>query len=342
MDATAVTIGVDTHRDLNVAVALGAQGQILGSLVVPSSLAGHARLLSWGHSLGKVERVGIEGTGSFGAGLCRYLSAAGLAVVEVDRPYRRGRRRAGKTDLIDAERAARAVLSGEARVQPKAGNAGVECIRLLSTARRGAVKARTQAANQLHGLVTTAPDELRAKLRELTIAQLVKRAARWRTTTADGPLAAARLAIRTVARRYRQLAREVSELDAQLEVLVLRVAPALLATPNVGCETASALLVAAGDNPQRLRSEAAFAHLCGVAPIPASSGKTVRHRLSRLGDRQANRALFLIVLGRMHRDERTRAYVARRTTEGLSKAEIIRCLKRYVARELFPLLPRAA
>jgi len=341
VDSHAVVLGVDTHRDLNVAVALNERGQLLGSLSVPTSPAGHAQLLSWARGFGEIDRIGIEGTGSYGAGLSRYLRTARIAVLEVDRPLRRDRR-AGKSDPIDAERAARAVLAGEVRVLPKGSDGAVESLRLLWTARRGAIKARTQAANQLHGLVVTAPDALRARLRDLTVAQLVQCAVRWRVGVTRGPLEAARLAIRAVARRYQHLVREVRELDAELKPLVRSVAPDLLAAASVGYETATALLVAAGDNPERLRSEAAFANLCGVAPIPASSGKTVRHRLNRLGDRQANRALFLIVLGRMHRDARTRAYVARRTAQGLSKLEIIRCLKRYVAREVFQLLPRAA
>jgi transposase len=342
MESAHVVVGVDTHRDLNVAVALDPQGRFLGSTVVATCRAGHAELLSWARGHGPLAKVGVEGTGSYGAGLSRFLQAAGVAVLEVERPERRGRSGAGKTDFLDAERAARSVLANQVRVLPKGGNGAVESLRVLWTARRGAVKARTQAANQLHGLVVTAPDGLRQQLRSLSCAQLVSRATRWRPGQATSPGVASRLALRSVARRHLELTAEVKALDRQIHRLVEALAPALLSVTGVGYETAATLLVTAGDNPERLRSEAAFAQLCGVAPIPASSGKTVRHRLNRAGDRQANRALFLIVMVRMFRDRRTQTYVARRTTEGRSKQEIIRCLKRYVARELYALLPQTA
>jgi transposase len=340
MESAHVVVGVDTHRDLNVAVALDGQGRFLGSTAVATTRAGHAGLLSWANGHGPVSRVGVEGTGSYGAGLSRFLRASGVTVLEVERRERQKRRGAGKSDALDAERAARAVLAGEVRVLPKGGDGAVESLRILWTARRGAVKARTQAANQLHSLVVTAPDSLRQQLRSMTCAQLVARAIQWRLIGSSDPGSASRFAIRSIARRHRELSAEIKALDHQIHALVAALAPNLLSRPGIGYETAAALLAAAGDNPERLQSEASFAQLCGVAPIPASSGRTIRHRLNRAGDRQANRALFLIVLVRMHRDDRTRAYVARRTAEGLSKSEIIRCLKRYVAREVFSLLPQ--
>ncbi len=337
-----VTVGVDTHADLHVGVALDQVGRRLGTRAIPTTPAGFAELVAWASGLGVLERIGIEGTGSYGAGLARWLRARGLAVVEVERPDRHGRqarRRRGKSDPLDAEAAARAVQAGTVIGQPKAGDGQVEMIRTLRLARRSAMKARTQAANQLHALVVTAPDDLRAGLRGLSLVELVRRAAAFRPVRAGTaiatPTAAAKLALKSLAGRYRQLSAEIEALDVQLDHLVATAAPDLLAVKGIGTETAGALLVAAGDNPERLRSEAAFASLCGVAPVPASSGKTTRHRLSRGGDRDANRALYLLALGRMSWDSRTRTYVARRTADGLSKPEIIRCLKRYLARELY-------
>lgn len=344
-DEIRVTVGVDTHTDQHVGVALDQFGRRLGTRSVPTTPAGFAALLAWARDLGVVEQIGIEGTGSYGAGLTRWLRARGLTVVEVERPDRHGRqarRRRGKSDPIDAEAAARAVQAGTVIGQPKAGDGRVEMIRTLRLTRRSAMKARTQAANQLHALVVTAPDELRARLRALPMAELVRTAAAFRPlrsgTPLSTPLAAAKLALKGLAIRYRQLSAEIDALDEHLEPLVSTAAPELLAVKGVGTDIAGALLVAAGDNPDRLHSEAAFASLCGVAPIPASSGKTNRHRLSRGGDRDANRALYLLALGRMGWDPATRTYVTRRTAAGLSKAEIIRCLKRYLAREVYRLL----
>src|SRR5215213_8212330 len=340
-----ITVGVDTHADLHVGVALDQFGRRLGTRSVPTTPAGFAELVGWASALGVIEQVGIEGTGSYGVALTRWLRGRGLTVVEVERPdrhSRQARRRRGKSDPLDAEAAARAVQAGTVIGRPKAGDGQVEMIRALRPARRSAMKARTQAVNQLHALVVTAPDDLRARLRPLPMAELITLVAAFRpvrTGTALGtPLAAAKLALKGLAIRYRQLSAEIDALDVHLEQLVASAAPELLAVKGVGTDIAGALLVAAGDNPDRLHSEAAFASLCRVAPIPASSGKTNRHRLSRGGDRDANRALYLLALGRMGWDPATRTYVTRRTAAGLSKAEIIRCLKRYLARALYRLL----
>jgi transposase len=334
-----VTLGVDTHADSHVAAALDQAGRLLGTRTIPTTPAGYAALLGWASTLGAVDRIGVEGSGSYGAGLARWLRAHRQLVIEVDRPDRVARRRQGKADDLDAQAAARAVQAGTATGQPKAGDGTVEMIRSLRLARRSAVKARTQAANQLKALLVTAPDVLRAQLRRLPPAELVTTAARLRPATKPAtPTDAAKLALRSIARRWLQLTQEITALDVQLERLVAAAAPALVTVKGVGTQTAAALLVAAGDNPERLRSEAAFAHLCGVAPIPASSGKTTRHRLNRGGNREANWALYLIAVGRMAWHEPTRAYLERRTKQGKSKAEIIRCLKRYIARELYGIL----
>jgi transposase len=333
-----VTLGVDTHADVHVGVALDHLGRRLGSRAVPTTPAGYAELVAWARPFGTLERVGIEGTGSYGAGLARWLRERGVPVVEVERPTRRTRRR-GKSDPGDAEAAARAVLAGTATGRPKAGDGPAEMVRALQVARRSAVRARTQAANQLHALVVTAPEPLRAQLRALPLRQRVATAAAFRPgATLATPTAATKLALRCVARRYRQLGAEIEALDGQLARLVAHAAPALLAVKGVGTDTAAVLLATAGDNPERLRSEAAFAHLCGVAPIPASSGKTTRYRLNRGGDRDANRALHLLAVRRLAWDPRTRAYAARRTAQGKTKPEILRCLKRYLARDLYRLL----
>jgi len=334
-----VTVGVDTHADLHVAAVLDEQGRLLSAESFPTTAAAHRRLESWATAFGRPV-FGVEGTGAYGAGLARHLLAHGHRVVEVDRPHRRTRRQRGKSDAIDAEAAARAVLAGTATGEPKRRNGPVEAIRALRVARRSAIKARSQAAHQLHCLVTTAPDPIRDRLRQLQLPALVESCARSRPGAARTAAHATRFALRMLARRYQALSAEVEELDAQLEPLVRGCAAPLLAIQGVGVEVAGQLLVTAGDNPERLRSESSFAHLCGVAPLPASSGKTQRHRLNRGGDRQANAALYHLVLTRLRWNPRTIAYVTRRTQQGRTKPEIIRCLKRYVAREVFAALQK--
>jgi transposase len=337
-----VVLGVDTHLDFHVAVALDDLGRYLGELRVPTTTKGYTRLVCWAEEFGVIRCAGVEGTSSYGAGLVRYLTSAGIAVAEVERPKRRHLRRNGKSDPLDAEAAARAVLAGETAGTPKSADGHVEMIRALRTARRSAVKARSQAANQLQALVVTAPDALRDRLRWLSTRRLVAVACRLRPgTQPETPQAATKLALRSVARRYEALSEEIAELDVQLDRLVAQAAPELLALPAVGTDHAATLLIVAGDNPQRLRSEASFASLCGVSPVEASSGKVVRHRLNRGGNRDANRALHMICMVRMAMDGRTQQYVARRTAEGKSKREILRCLKRYVAREVYRVLVEA-
>lgn len=330
-----VTVGVDTHKDLHVAVALDALGRHLGELVAPATAAGYRQLHRWASDLGSVQAFGVEGTGSYGAGLARHLRRAGAQVVEVNRPDRSTRHRKGKSDPIDAESAARAVLAGTATATPKHGDDRVEIIRLIKMTRDSAVKAQTQAVNQLKAVLVTAPEELRESLTGLGLVALMNRCAGLRPGELSTPLAAAKHALRLLARRALTLREEAKHLREQLTSLTTAAAPALVELTGVGPDTAAALLITAGDNPHRLRSEAAFAALCGTNPIPASSGKITRHRLNRGGDRQANAALHRAVVTRIHWHEPTQAYVARRTAEGKTKAEIMRCLKRYLARQVY-------
>ena len=338
-----LTVGVDTHKDVHVACAKDQLGRRLATTLVPTTTAGYAELLGWAGALGQVEAFGIEGTGCYGAELARFLRSQGQRVVEVNRPDRAARRRHGKSDPVDAEAAARAVQAGEATGLPKAGDGIVEMLRVLRVARQTAMRARTQTINALKSLVVTAPDTLRRQLRDLPARQLVAAAAAFQPGTPATPTVATMVALGSLARRYQALDGEITMLSKQLHRLVGQAAPALLEVFGVGPETASALLVAAGDNPQRLHSDAAFAALCGASPVEVSSGKTVRHRLNRGGDRQANNALWRIVLVRLRAGHPpTVAYLQRRTAQGKSKREAIRCLKRYIAREIFAVLTTTA
>lgn len=347
----AVIGGVDTHKHTHHAVVIDGNGRFLGDREFRTDAHGHAELLAWLRSHGDVAAVGVEGTGCYGAGLARELTAAGVRVIEVDRPNRAARRGNGKSDRLDAEQAARAVLAATATGIPKSKTGPVEAIRMLRVTRSSAVKARTQAFLALHGLLISVSAPLRDELINLSRRTLVNRCAGLRPDTDDlielfeDPerlqVATAKRALRSLARRWLDLDLEIKALDRQLEALIERTAPNLVALTGVGIEVAGQLLTTIGDNPGRVRNEAAFAKLCGVAPQPASSGRTTgRHRLSRSGDRAANSALYIITITRMRYHEPTRAYVARRTAEGLSKREIIRCVKRYIAREVFKALPR--
>lgn len=331
-----ITGGVDTHADQHVAAAIDANGGVLGTESFPADEAGYEALLVWLVSHGQVVRVGVEGTGSWGVGLTRFLHSNEVIVVEVDRPNRQHRRKVGKSDDTDAISAARAALSGSASVTPKRRDGGVEEIRVLLVARRSAREQRIQTLNQLRHLVFTAPEPIRARFKDRYKTGLVTDVAKLRPRKDSDPISyTTQMTMRGLARRIRHLDAEMKMIDTRLKQLITDTAPSLLELHGVGLDTAASLLVTAGDNPQRLRSEASWAHLCGVTPIPASSGKTTRHRLNRGGDRHANAALYRIVLTRMSSDPRTRDYVTRRRAEGRSNREIIRCLKRYVARETF-------
>ena len=335
-----VTGGVDTHRDQHVAAALDQLGRLLGTQSFSTTVSGYRHLLRWLRSFGSVDKVGVEGTGSYGTGLTRHLLEQQVSVVEVSRPNRQVRRRFGKTDVVDAIAAARAVQSGEATARPKTHDGPVEALRALKAVQRSANKSRTQALNQLHQLLVTAPEDLRSRLESLSRGEMLETCAAFRIRHNDDSLAAmTRLSLRALAQRVLHLDDQLHEVTTRLRRITETVAPNLVAIHGVGPDTAATLLVSAGDNPQRLGNERAFAALCGSNPIPASSGKITRHRLNRGGDRHANAALWRIVLVRMSHDPRTKAYVARRTAEGRTKPEIMRCLKRYLAREIYSALP---
>ena len=321
--ATLVVAGVDTHKDTHhVAVLAAATGAKLGDLKVPATPAGYERLLGFIGSFGVITLIGVEGTNSYGAGLARFLTTAGVAIREVIRPKRAQRRR-GKSDPIDAYAAAsQALAEPDALPVAKTSDGPVEQIRVLMTVRRSAMKARVAAIRQLKSLLITAPDPVRTRFTDLDGDHLIDTLAATRPGLAvDTVTAATGQALRRLARRHQNLTEEITEIDAELRILVTRTAPAMLATKGFGVVTSATLLITAGDNPDRLRSEAAFAALCGAAPIPASSGKTTRHRLNRGGDRQANWALHQIALVRLSTDPRTKAYAARLTAAGKSKKQ---------------------
>lgn len=337
-----ITGGVDTHLDVHVAAAIDSVGGLLGVESFPTTPAGYHALAGWLESFGPIARVGVEGTGTYGAGLARHLAATGIAVVEVDRPNRQERRRNGKSDELDAIEAARGALSGRAKGHAKGGTGNVEALRALLVAKRSARSIRIRTTGQLRHLVITAPDDLRARLTGLTAKALITEAAALRARPGSDPVRyATKTAIVSLARRVQAINAEIAVLDRHIDTLVRATAPNLLDVYGVGADTAAILLVAAGDNAERIRSEAAWAHLCGVAPIPAGSGKTNgRHRLNPGGNRQANHALWRIVLTRLGQGEpRTVAYMHRRLAAGRTKPEIIRALKRYVAREIYQQLP---
>jgi transposase len=328
--------GVDTHADVHVAAAVDYAGRVLGTCSFPAAPDGYAQLLQWLRSCGELARAGVEGTGSYGAGLARHLAGQGVQVLEVTRPDRQRRRRNGKSDPVDAVSAAMAALRGEDCAVPKAQDGPAEALRALRAARRGAVKARTQAGNQLTALLVTAPEPIRVRLHGLRGGKLAAACTELAGAGRDGAAAAAMVtALASIARRWLDLDGEDCRLQAAMAGLVTSAAPGLLDLPGAGPLSAAALIITAGDNPARIRREASFAALCGVSPVDCSSGKQQRHRLNQGGDRQANTALWRIVTTRMRDDPRTQAYVAKRTADGKTRKEIIRCLKRYVAREIF-------
>src|SRR3954449_2114283 len=336
--ARGAVVGVDAHTDTHDVAVLDDCGRLLARQTFAADAAGYRGLHAWIETFAPVAAIGVESTGSYAAGLVRHLRAEGLEVLEVNQPHPHTRRRRGKSDPIDAELAARHVLTGDRPVVAKDTSGIVEAIRQLRVARDGAVKARSAALNALGGLIVTAPEDLR---RQLTARKGTR--ARARLCERLRPdlrrlrerEQAAKAALRSLARRIAELDGEIELLDQQLAQLVAEAAPITLHRVAVGTGHAATLLVTAGQNIERLRHEAAFAALFAASPIPVSSGRTDRHRLNYGGDRDANRALHMIAVCRLRHCERTRAYAARRTSEGKTKTEIIRCLKRYIARELY-------
>lgn len=334
----AVVAGVDAHTDEHHVAVVDMQGRLLGAAAFPTTGDGYERLISWVRGHGEIDRIGVESTGAYAAGLVRALVADEITVIEVNQPHPHARQRLGKSDPIDAELAARAALSRAATVVPKQTSGIVEAIRQLAVVRAGALKARTAALQQLDDLLITAPEQLRNELRRgrtLRARSALCLQLRPDRARIDEPAQAAKLALRSLARRARDLDREILELDQQLEHLVTAAAPRTIQLFGVGTQGASQLLVTAGQNIERLRNEGAFARICGAAPIQASSGRTTRHRLDFGGDRQANRALHMIAVCRLRHCDRTRAYATKRTADGLNRREILRCLKRYIARETY-------
>jgi transposase len=331
--------GVDTHKDTHHVAVVDELGRAVADQRFPVTSAGYRQILDFLHTAGPIRAVGVEGTGSYGAELARVMTAAGMTVIEVMRTNRQHRRLRGKSDPLDAQQAALTVAAGRATVVPKSRDGQVESLRILLTERTSAAKARTAVINQIHALLITAPGAVRADYRRYRGSQLVAVLARTRPGAGHDPEQVARASLKRLAIRHRDLAEEIAVVDHQLEQIVAGLNPALLATHGVGPVVAATLLATVGDNPGRIRTPAAFAALCGVAPVPASSGRTHRHRLSRGGDRQANHALHRIVLLRMRTGEPpTMAYFLRRRAEGLADRDIIRCLKRHVANEIFAVL----
>src|SRR5829696_6065208 len=330
--------GVDAHADTHEAAALDQRGALLGTKPFPTTFSGYGDLLDWLRAFGAIELVAIESTGSYAAGLTRYLREHGVAVVEVNQPHAHTRRRRGKSDPIDAEMAARLALAGKATTVPKQTDGIVESIRLLRVARSSAVKARSATMVQLSELIVTAPQELREQLsqrRTIRGKAALCRRLRPNPIELDRPTQAAKFALRSLARRIDTLDAEIADLDVQLEPLVQAAAPRTTQLLGISTGHAGQLLVTAGQNIERRGGGAAFAALWGASPSPASSGKSTRHGLNNGGDRDANRALHMIAVCRLRYCDRTRAYAQRRTAEGKTKREIIRCLKRYIAREAY-------
>ncbi|MBE1604208.1 IS110 family transposase [Actinopolymorpha pittospori] len=336
-----VVVGVDTHKNTHTAAVVTLLGALLATATFPATTAGYRELVAWTRGFGTLRRAGIEGTGSYGAALARYLRCKGVEVIEVNQPDKATRRRRGKTDVIDAESAARALLSGRATAAAKTGDGPVEMLRMFKLAKASALKARTQTINQLKAVLVAADPALREAMSGLSNTALVRHCAALEASTPDDVVSAAAYTLRILARRILALTTEISDLEQRITEAVKTRAPRLLDRPGIGPDNAATLLITVGDNPERLRSEGSFASLCGVSPVEASSGQTTRHRLNRGGDRNANAALYRIALSRLRWDPATRDYMQRRISEGKTRREVLRCLKRYIAREVHQIITKS-
>lgn len=338
-ESTLIVAGADTHADTIHVAAITMTGEVIGDREFPTTRSGYTAAIRYLNSLGQLERIGVEGTASYGAGFTRAVIATGIEVVEVTRAVKSTRRLKGKSDPLDAYSAARTALAGDGLATPK--DDATSGLRALHIARRSAIKHRTAVINQIKAMLVSAPDSVREKYRGLTTLRMIEAIARCRPDAQADPWAQSMLlAAKMLAQRAQFLESQAEILENQIEAFVTAANPGLRAAYGVGTDTAAQLLITAGANPHRLHSEAAFAALCGVAPVPASSGKTNRHRLSRGGDRAANNALFRIALVRMSSHQPTKDYAQRQLLNGHSKKEILRKLKRAIAREIFKLLTR--
>lgn len=326
---TEIIVGVDTHKSNHVAVAIDMHGARLAAMTIPSTPHGYHSLEAWATGLGKVKAFGIEGTGSYGAGLSRELLAKGHTVLDVMRPNRQLRYLHGKSDSLDAESAARSVLNGQATALSKTQSGTSEMIRHIKIARDSAVKSKSQAMITLKTMIINAPADLRASLDQIRgPITLIRHIAALRPGEMTSPTASAKTAMRAIARRWLALHEEIQAHDRDLECLVRSKAPELTHSHGISTLTVAEMLILVGDNPERIRSEAALAKLCGVCPIPASSGKTNRMRLNRGGNRQANAALYRVAIVRMRDHPETKAYAIRRLAEGRTSREIYAALCR--------------
>ena len=334
-----IVIGVDTHKHVHVAAALDSIGGILATMTIATDSGGFKQLLEWAATFGQIIAFGIEGTGSYGAGLTSFLRRKGHRIFEVNRPDRRMRRLVGKSDTLDAENAARAVFAGFATAEPKTADGTVEMIRQLKVAHDSGVKDRSSAMITLKAMLIHSPETLRKEMARKTQITLVRQFANIRPRDLEFPDDSIRHTLRALARRWQYLDAETKELHTMIEDLVMCTAPHLVEPFGIGVDTAAEILIVVGDNPERVRSEAALAKLAGISPIPASSGMTSgRHRINHGGHRQLNAAIYRAVIVKMRFHQPTIDYVARRTAEEKSKRDIIRCLKRYVIREVYHLV----